>query len=177
MLGDEGSSGDGIVGRSIRMMFEKMVQISALNRNDTIVSMSVEVLEVYNEKVFDLLDKKDSNQGLRVTSDGADGHKVVDVKSLAEVMRILSVAQKQRCVQQTGSNESSSRSHLIFTLNFKVGNKQWGKLNICDLAGSERTKKSGVWVSKQTCVPFLHNSNPAISRASDLKKPRASILP
>lgn len=146
MLGDEASPEGGIIGRSIRMMFEKKVQIAALNRNDSIVTMSIEVLEVYNEKVFDLLSKKDSIQSLKVTHDGIDGNKVLDVQSLDEVMKTLSFAQKQRCVKQTDLNESSSRSHLLFTLNFTVGSKQFGKLNICDLAGSERTKKSGVQV-------------------------------
>jgi Kinesin motor domain len=145
--GGAGSSEEGIIGRSVRMMFEKKVQIAALARDAGLVRMSVEVLEVYNEKAYCLINNKDSTeQGLKVTQDGVDGNRVVEVNSLDEVMKILRLAQKQRCVKQTDLNATSSRSHLVFTLNFQVGSTQCGKLNICDLAGSERIKKSGVQV-------------------------------
>jgi hypothetical protein len=184
MLGGEDSSEEGIIGRSVRMMFEKKVQIEALARNDSLVNMSVEVLEVYNEKAFCLINKKDSSdQGLKVTQDGVDGNQVVEVNSLDEVMKILRLAQKKRCVKQTDLNATSSRSHLVFTLNFKVGSTQCGKLNICDLAGSERIKKSGVQVrpSFLSHSTMLTNTSAGniicIRRVSAWKNPRTSTRP
>ena len=64
-----------------------------------------------------------------------------------DVMNVLALAQSRRCVKATESNAESSRSHMVFTLHFscttKGGIKREGKLNICDLAGSERLSKSG----------------------------------
>ena len=62
-------------------------------------------------------------------------------------MEVLDLAQSRRCVKATQSNAESSRSHMVFTLHFSVtmknGIKRAGRLNICDLAGSERLSKSG----------------------------------
>jgi hypothetical protein len=62
-------------------------------------------------------------------------------------MELVALAQDRRCVKATASNTESSRSHMIFTINFRAtmkdGSTRNGKLNICDLAGSERLSKSG----------------------------------
>ena len=84
-------------------------------------------------------------------------------------MDIVAEAQTRRCVKATKSNAESSRSHMVFTLHFSVtmknGMKRAGRLNICDLAGSERLSKSGansvvkvshdsVKLSKHSCLLY-----------------------
>jgi hypothetical protein len=84
---------------------------------------------------------------LKVTSNEVIGNERLPVASEGQVAQILSMAQKRRCVKATLSNAESSRSHMIFTVHFHVTNNEGmqrlGKLNICDLAGSERLSKSG----------------------------------
>lgn len=147
MLGGQNGSEEGIVARSVRMMFDKKTEIEGLEQGATTVEMSVELIEVYNEQVRDLFDDSTSRGSLTVDRDGSVNNIVVSADSLKTVMEIMGLAQDRRCVKKTASNDVSSRSHLIFTLNFKVvtndGTERTGKLNICDLAGSERVKKSG----------------------------------
>ena len=144
MLGEDGN--DGLIGRSVCKMFEEKHAMEALSKNETQVSMSVELLEVYNEKVRDLL-SSEKDQDLKVNSSEVVGNIVVKTNTVDEVMKVLRLAQSRRCVKATGSNAESSRSHMIFTIRYNVtmkdGVERNVKLNICDLAGSERLDKSG----------------------------------
>jgi kinesin family member C1 len=59
----------------------------------------------------------------------------------------MEVAGRHRAVGSTDMNARSSRSHSVFTLHLKAQNKETrsqlaGKLNLCDLAGSERLSRS-----------------------------------
>jgi kinesin family protein C1 len=155
MLGDtESSSGnEGIISRSIRKLFDAKREIEEVSQGQKKVSLAVEMLEIYNEQVRDLVAKEgskteDVGKPLKIVGSEAVGSIHQPVTCEAEVFKILEVAQKRRCVKATQSNATSSRSHLLFSIEFCVssdGNsgKQVGKLNICDLAGSERLSKSG----------------------------------
>jgi len=148
MLGEDGN--DGLISRAVCKMFEEKREIEALSRGETQVSMSVELLEVYNEKVRNLL-SNEKDQDLKVTSNEVVGNFAVETSTEDEVMKVLGFAQANRCVKATNSNAESSRSHMIFTLYFNVtsrnGVTRSGKLNICDLAGSERLSKSGAHIT------------------------------
>lgn len=157
MLGEEGIN-EGIIGRTVRKLFDEKQKILDLSRNTTQVSMHVEILEIYNEKVYDLMSS--DKEEIRVTSNEVVGNMLVETRTAPYVLQILKIAQSRRCVKATNSNAVSSRSHLIFTIHFNVqmDNKQTrtGKINICDLAGSERLNKSGanlVGVS-HSCVSY-----------------------
>ena len=148
MLGEEGN--EGLISRSIRKLFEAKSEIELLSRGETQVDLSVELLEIYNEKVRDLLAANGGPDGrevsLKIKSNEVVGNLVVPVKDEDQVAKILDLAQKRRCVKATSSNAVSSRSHMLFTIRFNVtsksGAKRSGKLNVCDLAGSERLNKS-----------------------------------
>ena len=150
MLGGQGQE-EGIIGRSVKMLFSKKDEIESLSKGGTSVKISVELLEIYNEQVRDLLAPNSGPQGrevpLKVTSKEVVGNVKVDTSTQEEVMKILHLAQKRRCVKATSSNSESSRSHMLFTIHYmstsKDGIATEGKLNICDLAGSERLSKSG----------------------------------
>jgi hypothetical protein len=149
MLGEDGY--DGLIGRSVVKLFHSKHEIEELSRGAASVELSVELLEVYNEKVFDLLAPQGGDKGrelsLKVTSKEVVGNVLVPTASKEDVMKVLALAQSRRCVKATASNKESSRSHMIFTIHFQTtlgdGTKRNGKLNVCDLAGSERLKKSG----------------------------------
>jgi kinesin family protein C1 len=149
LLGEPGN--DGLIARSVAKLFEAKQEIIELSRGETRVDISVELLEIYNEQVRDLLAPSGGANGLevalKVTSNEVIGNERLPVASEGQVAQILSMAQKRRCVKATLSNAESSRSHMIFTVHFHVTNNEGmqrlGKLNICDLAGSERLSKSG----------------------------------
>jgi hypothetical protein len=143
MLGQDGS--DGLIGRSIQKMFDDKRETESLSQGETRVSISVELLEVYNEKVRDLLSSQ-KDQDLKVTSSEVVGNIVVETTTADQVLQVLHLAQSRRCVKATSSNAESSRSHMIFAIRFNVAfpeGERHGRLNICDLAGSERLGKSG----------------------------------
>eukprot|EP00980_Cylindrotheca_fusiformis_P001420 scaffold345_cov134-Cylindrotheca_fusiformis.AAC.31 len=148
MLGEEGN--EGIVTRAVEKLFKAKKEIEDLSRGEKTVELSVELLEVYNEKVRDLLVPNSGPDGqelsLKVSANEAVGSKILPVGSKGEVLQILEMAQRRRCVKATSSNAVSSRSHMIFTILFSVTSKSGanrvGKLHICDLAGSERLGKS-----------------------------------
>lgn len=141
MLGETGN--EGIIARAVKKLFDDKIKVEDLSQGKSSVSISVELLEVYNEKVHDLLTSKE----VTVTSQEVVGNTLVETSSEDQVLQILQLAQERRCVKSTQSNSESSRSHMIFTIHFTVtlsdGKIREGKLNICDLAGSERVSKSG----------------------------------
>lgn len=145
MLGAEGIN-EGIIGRTVRKLFEEKQKIIDLSRGESTITMFVELLEIYNEKVRDLLSSE--KEELKLTSNEVVGNILVEVNTVEEVLQVLKLAQGRRCVKATNSNNESSRSHMIFTIHFKVTMSDGvtirnGKVNICDLAGSERLDKSG----------------------------------
>ena len=148
MLGE--ADNKGLISRSISKLFNAKQEIEALSRGDTKVELSVELLEIYNENVRDLLAPNGGTDGrelnLKVTSKAVVGNVVLPAQNETEVAKILDKAQNRRCVKATASNAVSSRSHMLFTVHFKTSSKSGvsreGKLNICDLAGSERLSKS-----------------------------------
>lgn len=144
MLGNDDNKG--VIGRAVEKLFLAKHDIEIISRGETEVTISVELLEVYNEKVRDLLASTNARE-VKVTSDEVIGNIVVSTPTEEQVLRVLALAQSRRCVKSTLSNSESSRSHMVFTIHFDVvmndGIQRNGKLNICDLAGSERLGKSG----------------------------------
>merc|ERR1712232_534878 len=72
-------------------------------------------------------------------------------KSVAEIDRVMADGKKYRSVGSTLMNQTSSRSHSIFTIIVETSELdpsgeekiRVGKLNLVDLAGSERQSKTG----------------------------------
>lgn len=76
----------------------------------------------------------------------------VEVQSIAKMEFYMELGFKSRSVRATNMNAQSSRSHSIFTIyidsqqNDQKGNEKYkaSKLNLVDLAGSQRSSKTGV---------------------------------
>jgi len=173
MLGDSGN--EGIIYRSIRKLFGAKTQIEELSKGEKTVSMSVELLEIYNEQVRDLLSTKAGGHetSLKIAGNKAVGSINQPVTNEAGVFKILQRAQNLRTVKATASNATSSRSHFLFTIDFcvmsKDGTKQVGKLNVCDLAGSERLSKSGANVTgRGALLKETQNINLSLSNLSNV---------
>jgi|UPI000581A959 kinesin family protein C1 len=174
MLGHPGS--EGIISRSVRKLFDTKREMESLSRSATTVEMSVELLEVYNEQVRDLLAPNAGLNGreisLKVTSQEVVGNLCVSASTEDEVMKVLALAQSRRCVKATSSNSQSSRSHMLFTIHFAVttknGIQRKGKLNVCDLAGSERLDKSGANTVGGALLLETQNINKSLSTLSNV---------
>ena len=74
------------------------------------------------------------------------------VNSYDEMMTLMDEGNKARTVAATNMNETSSRSHAVFTLTLtqkrhdaetKMDTEKVAKISLVDLAGSERLKQSG----------------------------------
>ena len=111
-------------------------------------------MEIYNEDIRDLLNTKigklDLKEGKDVGVYVKDLQSIV-IKEAEEMDKLMAFGNKNRSVGATLMNETSSRSHSIFTLTVEASHKdnhgeehiRVGKLNLVDLAGSERQTKTG----------------------------------
>nr|XP_023864300.1 uncharacterized protein LOC111978455 isoform X3 [Salvelinus alpinus] len=113
----------------------------------------VSYLEIYNERVQDLLTTKKSPEngsGLKVREHPKDGPYVEDlskhlVQNYRDIEKLLHAGKAKRTTSSTGMNDVSSRSHAIFTINFTQARfdaelpcEMVSKIHLVDLAGSER---------------------------------------
>ncbi|XP_061859655.1 kinesin-like protein KIF2C isoform X2 [Colius striatus] len=100
----------------------------------------VTFFEIYNGKVFDLLNKKAK---LRVLEDGKQQVQVVglqerQVACAEDVTKMIEMGSAYRTSGQTFANTSSSRSHACFQILLRCRGKLLGKFSLVDLAGNER---------------------------------------
>ncbi|KAH7086883.1 kinesin family protein-like protein [Paraphoma chrysanthemicola] len=144
----------GIIPKICQDMFERIKNM----QKDKNLSFTVEVsyLEIYNERVRDLLNP--SNKGnLRVREHPSTGPYVEDlaklvVQSFPEIENLMDEGNKARTVAATNMNETSSRSHAVFTLTLtqkrhdvetSMSGERVAKISLVDLAGSERATSTG----------------------------------
>ncbi|XP_078042046.1 uncharacterized protein LOC144472641 isoform X2 [Augochlora pura] len=119
-------------------------------------SVWVSFAEIYNEIVYDLLSNETQKRRtpLKLVTDTQGtafikGLKTVCVSSGSEAYQVLMAGQYNLKVAATALNARSSRSHCIFTiklLKYSVENEpnavEVSTFAFCDLAGSERLKKT-----------------------------------
>ncbi|BFZ60896.1 hypothetical protein YB2330_001948 [Saitoella coloradoensis] len=153
MMGYEGEE-EGIVPRMCREMFERVKQLQL--EGTTECRIEVSYLEIYNERVRDLLilthPKPNTKTNLKVREHPTLGPYVEDLSKLAitsyaSVAALMDAGNKARTVGATMMNESSSRSHAVFCITLTqvqmdgVGEKV-SRISLVDLAGSERVKST-----------------------------------
>eukprot|EP00118_Oscarella_pearsei_P013302 m.105220 g.105220 ORF g.105220 m.105220 type:complete len:1030 (+) comp37217_c0_seq30:391-3480(+) len=115
------------------------------------------MLEIYNERVRDLLNSKANKKtGLKVRQHPKKGFYVPEllqtpVASYKEIENRMNEGTQNRTVAATNMNQTSSRAHTIVKIDFvqKVVNKdgtnmtKTSSINLVDLAGSERADSTG----------------------------------
>jgi kinesin family protein 1 len=119
-------------------------------------TVEVSYLEIYNERVRDLLNPA-TKGNLKVREHPSTGPYVEDlaklvVGSFQEIEHLMDEGNKARTVAATNMNETSSRSHAVFTLMLtqkrfdpetKMEMEKAAKISLVDLAGSERATSTG----------------------------------
>ncbi|ESU37298.1 Kinesin-like protein [Giardia duodenalis] len=156
MMGAPASEADaGIIPRVGRELFRR----AAASPAETQVSVSF--LEIYNERLRDLLVPAAGAQELRIRQDPAAGvfvqnlshHAVADYDA---IQRLIELGDRNRTVAATNMNATSSRSHSVFAIEVvqtavlrndageEVGRHvKRARVSLVDLAGSERQGKTG----------------------------------
>ncbi|KHJ80841.1 kinesin motor domain protein, partial [Oesophagostomum dentatum] len=112
--------------------------------------ISISMMEIYNEKIRDLLGTTSSPLAIRLGEDGRlsiPGLREVRVTSVDHVVEVLREGRKSKAVASTEANVCSSRSHVIVRVTVSAKNKitgtaSIGRLNLVDLAGSERVSQT-----------------------------------
>ena len=144
----------GIVPISCDEIFKR---ISLNQDKEKTFEVQVSMLEIYNEKVQDLLIKPDKRppSGLKIRESKVlgifvDGLSKHPVTSYEQISKKMDEGYNNRTIGSTLMNATSSRAHTIVTVEFKqvtmVAKKRSEKLsmiNLVDLAGSERSGSTG----------------------------------
>ena len=127
----------------------------AEEKNGWVFKMEVSCLEIYNDSLNDLLRVDMNHKCKHQIMEGPHGRmevndltvKVIDPNDRDTVDCILALAAMRRVTGKTRMNATSSRSHSVFTLNitathYVLNQVLCGTLNLVDLAGTERLKRS-----------------------------------
>ncbi|GLD99506.1 hypothetical protein PINS_up008232 [Pythium insidiosum] len=139
----------GIIPRTATEIFQNV--LAADENMEFIVKVSY--IEIYMERIRDLLDPYKSKVNLQVREDTqrgifVEGMTEISVTSDDELLSTMRDGAANRAVAATGMNEGSSRSHSVFMVTLFQRNlvnqaTKAGKLYLVDLAGSEMVRKTG----------------------------------
>lgn len=144
----------GLIPRICHSLFDRMHKGQATGTG--YFKTEVSYLEIYNERVKDLLiSGPDTGHKLRVREHKVTGpyvenlsvHPVGNYDSILDCIR---QGNRLRTTAATNMNDTSSRSHAIFTITFVQANwdgdlpsETVSKIHLVDLAGSERANATG----------------------------------
>lgn len=142
----------GLIPRTCEDLFQRIESNESPN-----ISFSVRVsyFEVYNEHVRDLFQPKtDPPHYLKIRESPTEGPYVKDlteiqVKNYSEILKYMRMGDSSRTTASTKMNDTSSRSHAVFTIMLKQIHHDYrtdetterlARIRLVDLAGSERAK-------------------------------------
>ncbi|KJH45689.1 kinesin motor domain protein [Dictyocaulus viviparus] len=120
--------------------------------------VEVSYMEIYNERVRDLLDPKNRSnkhhlkvREHKILGPLVDGLSVLAVNSFEQIASLIEEGNKSRTVAATDMNAESSRSHAVFNITLtqilrdvekEFTGEKVAKISLVDLAGSERARKT-----------------------------------
>ncbi|KAM9305984.1 kinesin-like protein KIF22 [Gastrophryne carolinensis] len=147
MLGNP--SQPGVIPRAVRDLLQ---MTRAANEDNWTYSITMSYVEIYQEKVMDLLEPKNKDLPIREDKDHnilIPGVTQKAINSFSDFDEHFVPASQNRTVGSTKLNERSSRSHAVLLI--KVQKTQQilpfrqltGKLYLIDLAGSEDNRRTG----------------------------------
>eukprot|EP01062_Namystynia_karyoxenos_P042054 TRINITY_DN3070_c0_g1_i1.p1 TRINITY_DN3070_c0_g1~~TRINITY_DN3070_c0_g1_i1.p1 ORF type:complete len:1563 (+),score=509.72 TRINITY_DN3070_c0_g1_i1:92-4780(+) len=134
---------EGLIPRICKELFARMQNPP----KGTTYKVTASMIEIYMEKVYDLLNNRNQLTIRGNLSDGfsVPGRRRVAVGDYHRIALLLAHGEDRKTTAQTALNERSSRAHTMFELELcaihKHGDEQvTSKVTLCDLAGSERCK-------------------------------------
>ncbi|KAL1139626.1 hypothetical protein AAG570_006606 [Ranatra chinensis] len=152
MMGSQENKG--IIPRLCDTLFDRIAKHQS---SELSYKVEVSYMEIYNEKVHDLLDPKPNKQSLKVREHAVfgpyvDGLSQLAVTSFQDIDMLMAEGNKSRTVAATNMNSESSRSHAVFSVVLTqtltdtasgVSGEKVSRMSLVDLAGSERAVKTG----------------------------------
>lgn len=161
LTGGDSFAERGVIPRAIAMIFGAIERRRAREERDgvapSVTKVYMSYLEIYNESVYDLLDREHRDRPLSewpkigyLEDAWGDLHllnlNTFEVTSEAEALKVLFLGNFHRVVSETPMNMASSRSHCILSTTIDVRSADGAevcvsKLHMVDLAGSERVYK------------------------------------
>ncbi|KAL3472876.1 P-loop containing nucleoside triphosphate hydrolase protein [Aspergillus californicus] len=144
----------GLIPRTCEDLFQRIDNVES---PDISFNVRVSYFEVYNEHVRDLLvPRTEPPHYLRIRESPSEGPYVKDltevtVRNFAEIMKFMRKGDMSRTVASTKMNDTSSRSHAVFTITLKQihhdlstdeTTERTARIRLVDLAGSERAKST-----------------------------------
>ncbi|XP_075459657.1 kinesin-like protein KIF1B isoform X19 [Ascaphus truei] len=153
MMGKQEETQAGIIPQLCEDLFEK---INDNNEDDVSFSVEVSYMEIYCERVRDLLNPKNKGKpacaGAPLLGPYVEDLSKLAVTSYTDIADLMDAGNKARTVAATNMNETSSRSHAVFTIVFtqkkldvdtNLSTEKVSKISLVDLAGSERADSTG----------------------------------
>lgn len=144
----------GLIPRTCEDLFQR---IEASETPNVSYNVRVSYFEVYNEHVRDLLvPRTDPPNYLRIRESPSEGPYIKDlteatVKNYNDLMKHMRKGDVSRTTASTKMNDTSSRSHAVFTITLKQihhdlstdeTTERTARIRLVDLAGSERAKST-----------------------------------
>lgn len=185
----------GVIPRICQTMFERITTLQ--QEKGLTCTVEVSYIEIYNERVRDLLNPS-SKGNLKVREHPSTGPYVEDlaklvVRSFDEIENLMDEGNKARTVAATNMNETSSRSHAVFTLTLtqkrhdaetSMDTEKVSRISLVDLAGSERATSTGATGARlkegaeiNRSLSTLGRVIAALAELSAGKKKNASMVP
>ena len=170
MTGDDIENEDqrGIIPRMVTGFFQQI----AAQPEDIEFTIKVSFVEIYNEKIKDLLDPRKND--LKIHENKQLGVHVAGmtetyVGTEEKVYELLKYGNENRSIGATNMNKQSSRSHSVFILQVEQKNladfsSKTGKIYLVDLAGSERISKTGAEGNTLTEAQNINKSLTALGQ-------------
>ncbi|XP_031481024.1 kinesin-like protein KIN-8B [Nymphaea colorata] len=140
----------GLMVLSLRTIFDLIDK----NKSTDDFEVTCSYLEVYNEVIYDLLERSSGHLELREDPEHGitvAGLRSVKVHSADKIVELLNLGNGRRKTESTEANATSSRSHAVLEIIVKRKQKNKyrgqvlrGKLALVDLAGSERASETNI---------------------------------
>nr|GEZ39848.1 kinesin-like protein KIN-14S [Tanacetum cinerariifolium] len=175
----------GVNYRTLEELFRVSQERSDIMKYQLFVSM----LEVYNEKIRDLLvedaDQPAKKLEVKQSAEGTQevpGLSEVPVHKTNEVWELLKSGSRARSVGSTNANELSSRSHCLLRVtvigeNLVNGQRTRSHLWLVDLAGSERVGKIEVEGERLKESQFINKSLSSLGDVISALASKTSHIP
>lgn len=137
MMGSEKTKG--IVELTIDDIFQEIE-----NFTEKSFTLSVGYIEIYNEKIYDLL--TDKKREIKIFGEATTNQVQLPIDTKEEILALLKNGNRNKTISATVSNDQSSRSHTILSITIEsidsCTESKASKLCLVDLAGSEKPDMS-----------------------------------
>ncbi|CAG9335061.1 unnamed protein product [Blepharisma stoltei] len=151
---------EGIVPAAIKHIFERVKE----------GTVTLSFLQIYMENIYDLLNptkktlllREDANSGIFVKD-----LTQVPVDDFSQAANLINAGLCNRIMGSTNANQTSSRSHIVLTLDIEstINEKTiYSKLTLIDLAGSERVRGTSSSGQRLDEAKFINGSLSALGK-------------